>query len=199
VTEPVGATEPVVDSDGGSAPTIGRVGPGGLMAADSAFGVALVSLWHAVAQAGGVVGFAGSAGRGDVARRAAPLVEELRTGRALGVAADRGRRLVGAALLRPGSGSRAHTGRIELLAVEPALTGCGLGRGLLEALLARAGERSLDRLTVEFAEDERVQRFFERGGFAVWGRRPGWHRIDGARSDAPAGSVRDEIVMGWFR
>lgn len=179
------------------APTIRRVGPVGRsasspaapMAADSAFGVALVTLWHQVAQAGGVVGFAKEVDRADIARSAVPMVEDLRQGRMLGVAADQGRRLVGVGLLRPGVGARAHTGRLELLAVEPALTGCGLGRALLETLLATARERGLDRLTVEFAQDERVGRFFERFGFTTWGRRPGWQRT-------AAGPDRDEVIMG---
>lgn len=159
------------------------------MAADSAFGVALVTLWHEVARAGGVVGFADQVDRADVARLAAPIVEGLRTGRALGVATDQGRRLVGAALLHPGAGARAHTGQIDLLLVEPAMTGCGLGSGLLTALLDAARARGLDRVGVEFAQDERVERFFSRFGFSVWGRRPGWQRT-GPSVD------RDEIVMG---
>lgn len=181
-----------------AAPAIRRVGPGlsasaagsaAPMAADSAFGAALVGLWHEVARAGGVVGFPETVGRADVARLAAPIVEDLRTGRALAVAADQGRRLVGAALLCPGVGARAHTGRLELLLVEPALTGCGLGRAMLSALLDGARARGLDRVGVEFAKDDRVQRFFERFGFQVWGRRPGWQRT------AP-GVDRDETVMG---
>jgi GNAT superfamily N-acetyltransferase len=159
------------------------------LAAESPVGVALVSLWHQVAQAGGVVGFADSVDRAEVARLVAPMVDDLRTGRALAVAADQGRRLVGAALLHPGPGTRAHTGHLDVLMVEPALTGCGLGRELLTALLHGARDRGLDRVGVEFARDDRVQRFFQRFGFEVWGRRPGWQRT------AP-GLDRDEIVMG---
>lgn len=181
-------------------PTIRRVGPGlrpapsgsaaaTPMAADSAFGVALVGLWYAAAQAGGAVGFPATVDRSDVARQVAPMVEGLRTGRALAVAADQGRRLVGTAVLRPGVGTRAHTGRLELLLVEPALTGCGLGRALLTTLLDGARERGLGRVGVEFAQDERVQRFFESVGFEVWGRRPGWQRT------SPGADV-EEIVMG---
>lgn len=190
----------MTDALDGAVPTIRRVGPGDRagtsaaptaspIAADSAFGVALVTLWHQVAQAGGVVGFAESVDRAEVARRAVVIVEDLRKGRSLGVVADHGRRLVGAAVLEPGVGARAHTGRIALLMVEPALTGCGLGRGLLESLLAGARGRGLEQVGVEFAEDDRVQRFFERFGFTVWGRRPGWQRVG-------AGPDRDEMVMG---
>ncbi|HEY5878552.1 MAG TPA: GNAT family N-acetyltransferase [Nakamurella sp.] len=190
-----GALGPEFDA---AAPTIRRVGPGAPagvdgasapMAADSTFGVALVTLWHEVAQAGGVVGFADSVDRAEIARAATPVVEDLRKGRALGVAADHGRRLVGVAVLRPGAGTRVHTGRIDLLMVEPALTGCGLGSGLLTALLDAARGRGLARVGVEFGQDERVQRFFERSGFTVWGRRPGWHRTG-------AGVDREEIIMG---
>lgn len=192
-----GVTDGGVTDLDAAVPTIRRVGPGGRsdpaqaapMAADSAFGVALVGLWHAAARAGGAVGFAHDADRADIARSAAPIVEDLRRARALGVAADQGRRLVGVGLLRPGVGARAHTGRIELLAVDPPLTGCGLGRGLVAALLEQARDRGLERVTVEFAQDERVQRFFEQFGFVVSGRRPGWYRTG-------SGGERDEIVMG---
>ncbi|WP_395725075.1 GNAT family N-acetyltransferase [Nakamurella sp.] len=159
------------------------------MAADSSFGVALVGLWHEVAQAGGGVGFTDTTDRADVARLVAPIVDDLRRGRALAVAVDQGRRLVGAAVLHPGPGARAHTGRLDLLVVEPALTGCGLGRAMLTALLDDARARGLDRVGVEFGQDDRVQRFFERFGFQVWGRRPGWQRLG-------PGVDRDETIMG---
>jgi GNAT superfamily N-acetyltransferase len=159
------------------------------MAADSSFGVALVGLWHEAAQAGGAVGFTDTTDRTDVARLVAPIVDDLRRGRALAVAVDQGRRLVGAAVLHPGPGARAHTGRLDLLVVEPALTGCGLGRAMLTALLDDARARGLDRVGVEFGQDERVQRFFERFGFQVWGRRPGWQRLG-------PGVDRDETIMG---
>lgn len=179
-------------------PTIRRVGPGlrspaaesaaPPIAADSSFGVALVGLWHEVALAGGSVGLPDTVDRSEVARLVAPMVDDLRKGRAVAVVADQGRRLVGAALLSPGSGARAHTGRLDLMLVEPALTGCGLGRELLTSLLDGARARGLDRVTVEFAQDERVARFFERSGFAASGRRPGWQRTG-------SGGERDEIVM----
>ena len=131
---PVGAWSAAGASSAGVGPGVdpGADAASAPMAADSAFGVALVTLWHEVARAGGGVGFADSVERADVARAAVPVVEDLRKGRALGVAADQppaGR----AAVLHPGSGARAHTGTIDLLMVEPALTGCGLGRGLIEA------------------------------------------------------------------
>lgn len=182
---------------GDAAPTLRRVGPGvrpgadvasAPMAADSAFGVALVSLWHESAQAGGSVGFDASAERAEIARAAVPIVESLRQGRALGVAADQARRLVGAAVLRPGRGTRSRTGTIEVLVVEPALTGCGLGGRLLGELLTAARDRGLQRVDVAFAQDERGQRFFEKAGFAVWGRRPHWQQ-------GPDGD-RDELIMG---
>ena len=58
----------------------------------------------------------------------------------------------------------------------------------MQALLDGARGRGLQRVGVEFAQDERVQRFFERFGFTVWGRRPGWQRT--------GSDDRDEIVMG---
>ena len=58
-----------------AAATVDRVGPGGSVASDSAFGVALVTLWQDVADAGGPVGFAAPVVRSEVAARAAGLVE----------------------------------------------------------------------------------------------------------------------------
>ncbi|HEY4993663.1 MAG TPA: GNAT family N-acetyltransferase [Nakamurella sp.] len=185
VPGPVNDPEPVREP----AISIDRVGPGGGVASDSAFGVALVTLWQQVAEAGGPVGFPPPVVRADIAARTAGLIDALRTGRLLGVVANRGRRLVGVGLLRPGRGERRHTGDVELLLVDPANARCGLGTALMDELLGIARERDLDRLGVRVQGGAGLESFFGRFGFAEWGRRPGWIR-------AGPGVARDEIVLG---
>jgi GNAT superfamily N-acetyltransferase len=184
---PADAARP--DPAGTPAVTVDRVGPGGGIASDSAFGVALVTLWQSIAESGEPVGFALPVVRADIAARAAALVDEVRTGRLIAVAANHARRLVGVGLLRPGRGSQQHTGRIELLLVGPEHQRDGLGGRLLAELLNRAGERGLQRLDVAIPDGTELTRFFGRFGFAEWGRRPGWIRMG-------AGDERDEVVMG---
>jgi len=176
-------------SDPTRAITVDRVGPGGGVASDSAFGVALVTLWQQVAEAGGPVGFALPVVRADIAARAAALVDEVRSGRLLGVAANRARRLVGAGFLRPGRGVQQHTGRIELVLVGPDQQRAGLGDRLMTELLDRARDRGLRRLEVAIPDGAGLAGFFGRFGFAEWGRRPGWIIMS-------ADDERDEVVLG---
>jgi GNAT superfamily N-acetyltransferase len=176
--------------DDSAAPTtLDRIGPHGGVASDSAFGVALVTLWQRAAESGAPVGFAAPVVRSEIAARAAALVDEVRTGRLIGVAANRARRLVGAAFLRPGRGSQSHTGRLELVLVEQRWIRIGLGSRLVSDLLARATELGLERLDVALPAGSGLEVFFGTFGFTEWGRRPGW--IRGADMDD-----RDEIVMG---
>lgn len=174
----------------GREPVLRRVGPGGLLASDHAFGVALVTLWHRVAQTGPAAGFADGVDRGQVARLVPPLVDELRTGRSLGFAVNAGRLLVGAALLRPGPGAARHTATVPLLLTDPDHLRSGIGSELLGALLTAATDAGVDR--VEVAVDPDQAGFFLRRGFTEWGRRPGWRRHDPA-----ADQGRDELLMGW--
>lgn len=176
-----GVDEPVLRID--------RVGPGGGVPSDSAFGVALVSLWQRTIEAGGLVGFAPPVVRPEVAARAAGLVDEIRTGRVIAVVANKSHRLVGAALLRPGRGTAAHTGHLELVLVDPAQARSGIGSGLMADLLGLARDRGLERVDLDAPDDTGLGAFFGRFGFTVLGRRPGWIRTG---SD----DVRDEIVWG---
>ena len=169
--------------------TVDRVGPGGTVASDSAFGVALVSLWQKLAENGAPVGFPPPVSRIDVAGRAAALVEDLRKGRVVGVAANRSRRLIGVGLLRPGRGSREHTGRIELLLVDADRSRAGLGTRLMDGLLTMAAARGLERVDLEMQDDPGLAEFFGRFGFVEWGRRPGWLRLG-------ADGERDEVLLG---
>ncbi len=195
---PPAVTGPAGPGPGGtgaqvSALTIDTAGPGGGVASDSAFGVALVGLWQAVAEAGGSVGIARPVVRSEIARPAAALLDGVKTGRVLAVVANRSRHLVAVGLLRPGQGTAAHTGRIALLLVHPDHTGAGVGTGVLQALLTGARARGVDRVDIEVADDDRVAGFLRRAGFTEWGRHPGWIRpgepVDGD-------GERDEIIMG---
>lgn len=177
MTEPVAAT------------TVDRVGPGGGVASDSAFGVALVTLWQRCAEAGDPVGFAVPVDRGQVAARAAGLVDEIKTGRMVAVAANRTRRLIGVALLRPGRGTGRHTGHLPLILVDPGHRRQGLGGELIRRVLSSAAVGGMDRVDTVVPDAVGVPEFFALVGFTEWGRRPGW--ILGAD-----GVPMDDIMMG---
>jgi GNAT superfamily N-acetyltransferase len=168
---------------------IDRVGPGGGVPSDNAFGVALVTLWQRVVEAGGLVGFAAPVVRPEVAARAAGLVDEIRTGRVIAVAANRSHRLIGVALLRPGRGTAEHTGRVELIMVDPAHAGAGIGHQLMAEAIRLARHRGLQLLDLNAVDHPGLSAFFGRFGFQQWGRRPGWIR-------GGPDQVRDEIVWG---
>lgn len=185
-SHPAGAA-PTDDPDRVAGLTVDRAGPGGGVPSDSAFGVALVTLWQHVADAGGLVGFPAPVQRSDVAARAAALVDEIRTGRVIAVVANRAHRLIGVALLRPGRGDQQHTGRIELVLVEPVHARTGIGTRLVGELLDLARERGLELLEIDAADGTGLETFLAGFGFVEWGRRPGWIRT--TEGD------RDEI--GW--
>ncbi len=172
-----------------AAVTVDRVGPGGGVASDSAFGVALVTLWQSVAESGAPVGFAAPVLRSDVAARAAGLVDEIKTGRLLAFAANRARRLIGVGFLRPGRGSARHTGHLELILVDAEHSRAGLGTQLAARLLGQATDLGLERVDVRVPADAGLETFFSKLGFAEWGRRPGWIRMG-------ANDERDEVLLG---
>lgn len=168
---------------------IDQAGPGGGVPSDNAFGVALVSLWQRVAEAGGLVGFAPPVSRADIAARAAGLVDEVRTGRVIAVVANRSHRLIGAGLVRPGRGNALHTGHVELILVDPAQCRTGIGGRLMAELLRLAGERGLAKLDLDAADDPGLAAFFGRFRFEEWGRRPDWVHLG-------PDTLRDEIIWG---
>ncbi|WP_051264913.1 GNAT family N-acetyltransferase [Nakamurella lactea] len=165
-----------------------RVGPAGSLAADSQFGVALTTLWHAVSQAGGAVGFAPPVERPAVAAKAAPVVDDLRSGRAQGIALIAGHDLVGFGRLTPGTGITAHTGSITLVMIDPTRQGSGLGALLMNELMTLAAELGLERVELSIRDGHRLDGFYRRHGFVEWGRRPGWVRV-------ADGDDRDEIFL----
>lgn len=189
---------PSTEVDPAATPVLRRLGPGGsdqgpadrLLAADHAFGVALVTLWHRLTGHTATAGFPQGIDRGDIARLVPPLVDELRTGRVLGYGVTVGRHLVGVGLLRPGRGSATHTGALVLLLTDPDHLRTGVGGRILDALLQAAPDHGIDR--VEVAVDDESAGFFRARGFTEWGRRPGWRR-PGPGSAA----ARDEVLLGW--
>jgi GNAT superfamily N-acetyltransferase len=183
------AASPAADSGRAPLITIDRVGPGGGVASDSAFGVALVTLWQRAAEAGAPVGFAAPVLRSDVAARAAGLVDEIKTGRLIAVAANRARRLIGVGFLRPGRGSGQHTGHLELVLIDAEHTRAGLGTRLVDQLLGRAAELGLERVDAAVPADPGLESFFGTLGFVEWGRRPRWIRMS-------ADDERDEVLLG---
>lgn len=80
--------------------------------------------------------------------------------------ADEGGTIVGtAALVRDPLGWSAHVGEVRLL-VAPGRRGAGLGRDLLQALMAVAGERGLAKLTAAMTPDQTASiELFETLGF----------------------------------
>jgi len=191
VTERIGDAAAKSEPATGSDPpiTVDRVGPGGGVASDSAFGVALVTLWQRAAEAGAPVGFAAPVLRSDVAARAAGLVDEIKTGRLIAVAANRARRLIGVGFLRPGRGSGQHTGHLELILIDAEHTRAGLGTELIARLLAQATEVGLERVDAGVPADAGLESFFRTLGFIQWGRRPHWIRMS-------ADDECDEVLLG---
>ncbi|GGL84859.1 GNAT family N-acetyltransferase [Nakamurella endophytica] len=185
---PLDASAAAARTSPGGDPELRRVGPHGRLAADHAFAVALVTLWLRVSRAGGPVGFVATVERPEVARAAAPVVEQLRQGAAESLVLLQNRTLVGFGLLVPGSGVTAHTAVLRMLMIDPDHQHRGLGRRLLDGLLDLATERGIERVTLSARGGEGLEGFYEAAGFTEWGRAPGAVRV------AP-GDDRDEI---WF-
>ncbi len=171
-------------------PVIHRVGPDGTMAADSQFGVALTTLWHAVSLAGGAVGFVPPVDRPEVAAGAAAVVAQLRDGKSTAIALIADRQLVGFAKLAAGTGLMSHTGEITAVMVDPALQGLGLGGRLMTEMLALARLLGLERISLSIREGAGLESFYARLGFVECGRRPGWVRL-------ADGDDRDDIEL-WL-
>lgn len=70
--------------------------------------------------------------------------------------------------------------------------GRGLGRRMLDALLARTPACGIDRvLAICFVHNEPSLRLFRSRGFVEWGRLPGACDMKGTR--------RDILILGWSR
>lgn len=186
VPEPVVAVRPpdLVDLHPEEAVELRRVGAGGSMAPDNAFAVALLTLWHGVARGGGAVGFPTDVARAAVGGAIAPVVDAVKSGRSFAVAAAQHRHVVGFALLERGTLDRAHTATMSLVMVQPSRQGMGLGRQLVDGLLATATTVGIERIQVLVPAAGGLDRFFGRFGFVECGRLPGWFRAGGPGDDA---------------
>ncbi len=174
---------------GGFGVRVGLVGPQGSLASDSAFGVALVTLWQRVAQSGVLdSGFGTDVERSAVATQAASAIDAVKKGWALAAAVTAGRTLVGCAMLRLGVGARGHTAELLPLLVDPDHRGAGHGSRLLEAL--RESSDSIDRWSAVTVAGSPVAEFLRARGFVAAGRLAGWWQ---------EGSPRDAAVLTWTR
>jgi [ribosomal protein S18]-alanine N-acetyltransferase len=87
-----------------------------------------------------------------------------------------------------GLADQAGQGHVMALAVVPAMQRRGIGRRLLESLLAEAETAGLAELTLEVrASDARTRRLYRRAGFVEEGVRPGYY---------PDG---EDAVIAWRR
>ena len=177
--------EPVTEPAAAPSAELRRVGPGGSMAPDNAFAVALLTLWHRVAQAGGAVGFPSDVERSLVGRAVSPVVDAVKSGRAYALAVARSRHVVGFALLERGTRDRSHTATLSLLMVDPDSRRLGLGADLVGGILRVAADVGIERV-VTGVPDGALSAYFSRFGFTEAGRLPGWLR---GRSDV------DEILL----
>ncbi len=158
------------------------------MAPDNAFAVALLTLWHRVAEAGGAVGFALPVDRAQLGAAVAGVIDDLRSGRACAFALTRNRAVVGFALLEPGRQISAHTGVIKSVMVEPAGQRNGLGRILMESILTLATRIGLQRVSLTVRDGTGAEKFYTDLGFVETGRLPGWIRL-GPHDE------RDQVTM----
>lgn len=165
-----------------------RVGPGGSMASDNAFAVALLTLWHRVSEAGGAVGFGRPVDRAVVGPAVSSVIDSLRSGRAQAFALTSRRDVVGFAMITPGVRTQAHTGSITSVMVDPAHQGRGLGVSLMNATLGLAAELGLEQVRLGVRSGVGLEKFYLALGFVEIGRLPGWIRV------APDDD-RDEILM----
>lgn len=70
----------------------------------------------------------------------------------------------------------ASVARLYSIAVDPGFRGRGVGERLLNAAQAAAAGRGADRLRLEFRpSNSAAQRLYERAGFALLERRPGYY------------------------
>lgn len=158
------------------------VGPTGTLAADSSFGVALVSLWVRVAQSGATAsGFPAGVERRDIATRVATAIDAIKKGWAFGAAVNVDRRLVAFGLVTPGVGLSAHTAELGPVLVDPDHLGQGHGTAVLHRLGASPG--AVDRWVTSLPVGSPAGAFFQRFGFREAATLPGWVRTDAGGAD----------------
>jgi len=101
--------------------------------------------------------------------------------------ADDGGRVVGYA----GLAATRREADVQTLAVDPDRQGEGLGRRLLDALLAEARDRGCATVFLEVrADNERAIELYRRSGFEEIGRRRGYYQPDGTDAVAMRRKMR---------
>lgn len=143
----------------------------------------LVSLWVAVTEAGGAVGFTAPVTAEQVRREAAEThVAEVRAGRQDLVAAFRDGVVVGFGFLATVAGPavKSHLGVVTRLQRHPAAAGRGVGRAVLAELEACAADRGLAVVTLTVRGGTGVERFYLANGYRLDARLPDRLLIDGA-------------------
>ncbi len=168
--------------------TVHRVGPTGMMAADHTFGVALVTLWHAVVQAGGGLGLVPPVTRSEVAAKATPMLAAVRAGTLLAVAITDNSTLIAAGFLQQKTGPESHVGKLTKIMVDPRLQRIGNGSILMTALLDLCRERGIELVHLGVQDGEGLQGFYGRFGFVECGRLPGAIRV-------ALGEDRDDVIL----
>jgi GNAT superfamily N-acetyltransferase len=171
-----------------------RVGPGRSLAPDNAFAVALLTLWHGLSKAGAVTQFAPRTDRVAFGPAVSLIMDELKSGRAHGLAATLGREVIGFGLLRPGTGVRAHTGAVDLVMVAAGHHRSGIGSRLLAGVIDLAAENGLQRLLAdvpEIPEQGGPCQFFGHHGFREAGRLAHWIRVGPGPDQAAVLMTRD--------
>lgn len=86
----------------------------------------------------------------------------------------------GFALTRMGYGEA----ELLLIGVIPALRGLGLGRALLQQVIAQAARDGASRLFLEMRHNNPAEHLYQQCGFSPVGQRPAYYRVaDGTRID----------------
>lgn len=143
----------------------------------------LVSVWVAVTEAGGAVGFTTPVTAEQVRREAAEThVAEVRAGRQDLVVAFQDGAVVGFGFLAtlPGPAVKSHLGIVTRLQRHPAAGGRGVGGAVLAELEACAVARRLAVVTLTVRGGTGVERFYLANGYRLDARLPDRLLIDGA-------------------
>lgn len=146
----------------------------------------LLTVWVAVTEAGGAVGFTPPVTAERIRREAADAhLDDVRAGRADLVVAVDGAALMGFGFLIPGRGPavKRHLGVVARLQRRPDAAGRGIGARVLAELEACGIARGLAVMTLTVRGGTGVERFYLGQGYRLDGRLPDRLLVDGALRD----------------